>query len=71
MVQERMDVVVVVVVQEEEDKKMVPMTGAVQAVAVAVADLEAPEEQVAQVAEQRSQFFFVTMVLEEILQIVF
>ena len=71
MAQARTDVAVVVVVPEEEDKKMVPMTGAVQAVAVAVADLEAPEEQVVQVAEQRSQFFFATMVQAEILQIVF
>jgi hypothetical protein len=63
------------VVAEEEwaeaSRKTAPMTGAVQAVAVAVAAMAeqaAPEEQE---AVQRSQFFFATMERAEILQIVF
>ena len=65
------DAVAVAVELVEEDRKMVPMTGVVPvAVAVAVA-WEAQAEQVEQVAEEVSQFFFATTEREELYKIVF
>ena len=65
------DAVAVAVVLVEEDRKMVPMTGEVPvAVAVAV-EWEAQAEQVEQVAEEVSQFFFATTEREELYKIVF